>query len=51
MDVLRTICSALGTLEPENIKGENNAHEITIRLTALYGPALLYWYHFHKSNG
>lgn len=49
MDVLRTTCSALGTLEPES--PSNNQFEITIRLIAIFGPALLYWYHFHKSKG
>jgi 2-methylcitrate synthase len=48
MDVLRTTCSALGTIEPESTS--NNQFEITIRLIAIFGPALLYWYHFHKSN-
>jgi 2-methylcitrate synthase len=48
MDVMRTICSALGTIEPE---GPNNNHfQISLRLIAIFGPALLYWYHFHKSH-
>jgi 2-methylcitrate synthase len=46
MDVMRTVCSALGTIEPET--KTNNQYEITLRLIALFGPALLYWYHFHK---
>ena len=43
---MRTIVSVLGTLEPENEK--RDAQEIAIRLTAVLGPALLYWYHFTK---
>jgi len=48
MDVMRTICSVLGTIEPETHK--NNQYEISLRLIAVFGPALLYWYHFHKSH-
>jgi 2-methylcitrate synthase len=48
MDVMRTICSALGTIEPETHK--NNQYEIALRLISIFGPALLYWYHFHKSH-
>ena len=49
MDVMRCVSSALGTLEPEDGRGRN-AHSIAIRLVALFGPCLLYWYHFHKSG-
>jgi 2-methylcitrate synthase len=48
MDVMRTICSALGTIEPEC--SNNNQYEIALRLISIFGPALLYWYHFHKSH-
>lgn len=48
MDVMRTICSALGTIEPES--HTNNQYEIALRLISIFGPALLYWYHFHKSH-
>jgi len=48
MDVMRTICSFLGTLEPES--KENDLNAIAIRLLALFPGALLYWYHFHFSN-
>jgi 2-methylcitrate synthase len=48
MDVMRTICSALGTIEQEG--PSNNQYEIALRLIAIFGPALLYWYHFHKSH-
>ena len=45
---MRTICSALGTIEQEG--PSNNQYEIALRLIAIFGPALLYWYHFHKSH-
>ena len=48
MDIMRTITSVLGILEPEN--QFNNSIDISIRLIALYGPCLIYWYHFHHSN-
>ena len=48
MDVLRTGCSLLGTLEPEN--GERSQHDIADRLMAAFGSMLLYWYHFHHSG-
>lgn len=57
MDVMRTVCSFLGTLEPEEdlpeskISKINSAINISIRLISLFGPALLYWHHFHKSGG
>jgi 2-methylcitrate synthase len=47
MDVLRTGCSALGTVLPEshdhNISG---ARDIADRLIASFGSMLLYWYHW-----
>ncbi len=48
MDVLRTGCSALGTMESEN-DNSDPAH-IADRLTACFGSMLLYWYHFHTSG-
>lgn len=48
MDVLRTGCSALGTIEQETSK--NDAPEIADRLIASFPAMLLYWYHFHHSN-
>jgi 2-methylcitrate synthase len=48
MDVLRTGCSLLGTLEPEN--DERSQHDIADRLMAAFGSMLLYWYHFHHSG-
>ncbi len=48
MDVMRTGCSALGTIEPEN--ETNNQLNIVDRLTASFGSMLLYWYHFQKNG-
>ncbi len=45
MDVLRSSCSVLGSLEPETT--ENGAYAITERLLSLFPSALCYWYHFH----
>jgi len=51
MDVMRTGCSALGTLIPEkddqNISG---SRQIADRLIACFGSMLLYWYHY-SHNG
>jgi 2-methylcitrate synthase len=47
MDVLRTGCSALGTLLPE--KEDQNmpgARDIADRLMASFSSMLLYWYHY-----
>ena len=47
MDVMRTGCSMLGTLEPEaadrNIEA---AKDLGDRLIACFGSILIYWYHF-----
>jgi 2-methylcitrate synthase len=47
MDVLRTVASVLGTLQPEkedhNVSG---ARDIADKLLASFGSALLYWYHY-----
>ena len=48
MDVMRTGCSALGTMEAEN--DTSGLFHIADRLTACFGSMLLYWYHFH-TNG
>lgn len=56
MDVMRCVSSTLGTLEPEEDMspksklGQRGPVQIAIRLTALFGPALLYWHHFHRSG-
>jgi len=47
MDVLRTVASVLGTLQPE--KEDHNpagARDIADKLMASFGSALLYWYHY-----
>jgi 2-methylcitrate synthase len=48
MDVLRTGCSALGTMEPET--SEHGEHQIADRLLALFPSMLLYWHHFHRDG-
>ena len=48
MDVMRTISSVLGILEPESPK--NDQLEIALRLIAVFGPALIYWYHYSNSG-
>ncbi len=48
MDVLRTTCSMLGTLEPES--SQDQQQEIATRLIALFPAALMYWYHFQKDG-
>ena len=51
MDVMRTGCSVLGTLEPER-EGHPSAgaRDIADRLMASFGSMLLYWYHYAKSG-
>jgi len=47
MDVLRTGCSVLGTLEPEKEPHPvDAARQIADRLMASFGSMLLYWHHF-----
>jgi 2-methylcitrate synthase len=49
MDVLRTGCSMLGTLEPET--AQHDQYAITDRLLAIFSAILLYWHHFrHKGQ-
>jgi 2-methylcitrate synthase len=48
MDVLRTGCSMLGTLEPENPL--NDQTQIADRLIACFGSMLLYWHHYARSG-
>ena len=57
MDVLRTGCSVLGTLEPESLPstGANSAsvdgaRDIADRLLACQPSILLYWHHFATSR-
>ena len=47
MDVMRTVCSVMGSCEPEKEQHPaTEARDITDRLMACFGSALLYWYHF-----
>ncbi len=48
MDVLRTGCSMLGTLEPET--HQHHQEDIANRLLSTAPGILLYWYHFHKNG-
>jgi 2-methylcitrate synthase len=51
MDVLRTGCSVLGTLEPEKeTHPVEGARQIADRLMASFGSMLLYWFHFQNSG-
>jgi 2-methylcitrate synthase len=51
MDVLRTGCSVLGTLEPEpESHATQGARDIADRLMASFGSMLLYWFHFANSG-
>jgi 2-methylcitrate synthase len=51
MDVMRTGCSVLGTLEPEDEKHPaEGARHIADRLMACFGSMLLYWFHFQHSG-
>jgi 2-methylcitrate synthase len=51
MDVMRTGCSVLGTLEPEDEKHPaEGARHIADRLMACFGSMLLYWFHFQNSG-
>ncbi len=46
MDVLRTGCSFLGTIEPE--RGDYDQYYIADRLVACLPSILLYWYHYQQ---
>ena len=49
MDVLRTGCSVLATLMPEEVNQDvTQARAIADRLMASFGSMLLYWYHFSR---
>lgn len=48
MDVLRTGCSLLGILEPEN--ATHTAEDIANRLLATFPGMLAYWYQFHAQG-
>ena len=48
MDVMRTACSALGTLEPETV--DHAQTTIAHRLMVVFPSLLLYWHHYHISG-
>src|SRR5580704_17513900 len=48
MDVLRTGCSFLGTIEPEN--NDSHQYQIADRLLALFPGMMCYWYCYHFKN-
>lgn len=48
MDVLRTGCSFLGVLEPEN--KSHDQYAIANRLIAAFPAMLMYWFHYHHSH-
>lgn len=48
MDVLRSGCSVLGSIEPET--GDYGPLEIGGRLMACFPAMLFYWHHFHRSG-
>jgi 2-methylcitrate synthase len=48
MDVLRTGCSVLGTIEQESEQFDK--YYIADRLIASFPTMLLYWYHFHDTG-
>jgi 2-methylcitrate synthase len=51
MDVMRTACSVLGTLEPEaEDHNADGARQIADRMIACFGSALIYWHHFSTSG-
>lgn len=51
MDVMRTACAMLGTLEPEAAdRNTDAAKDLGDRLISCFGSILLYWYHF-SHNG
>jgi 2-methylcitrate synthase len=51
MDVLRTGCSALGSVLPENPDHKvAEARNVADRLMACFGSMLLYWYHYSYSG-
>jgi 2-methylcitrate synthase len=51
MDVLRTGCSALGSVLPEPQEHKvAEARNVADRLMASFGSMLLYWYHFSHSG-
>lgn len=51
MDVMRTGCAMLGTLEPEPTdRNTDAAKDLGDRLISSFGSILLYWYHFSHNE-
>ena len=51
MDVLRTACSALGSILPEGDEHKlAPSRDIADRLMASFGSMLLYWYHYSRNG-
>ncbi|KPK07423.1 MAG: methylcitrate synthase [Betaproteobacteria bacterium SG8_39] len=51
MDVMRTACSALGAVLPENPQHKlAESRDIADRLMASFGSMLLYWYHYSHAG-
>jgi 2-methylcitrate synthase len=51
MDVMRTVCSTLGTVLPEKEdQNVQSARDIVDRLIASFGSMLLYWWHFSQNG-
>ena len=51
MDVMRTACSALGSVLPESQEHKlSEARDIADRLMASFGSMLMYWYHYSHSG-
>src|SRR5260221_1964829 len=51
MDVVRTACSVLGTLEPQmDSHAVEGARALADRLMACLGSMLVYWFHFQNSG-
>jgi len=51
MDVMRTGCSMLGTLQPEAPdRNTQAARDLGDKLIACFGSILLYWYHYSHSG-
>ncbi len=48
MDVMRTGCSVLGNIEPEQAGGD--PFRVADRLLSCFASILLYWYHFHQTH-
>lgn len=54
MDIMRTACSMLGCLEPEDFSVEKMSfpeqQKIAVRLLGIFPSALLFWHHYHKNG-